>query len=283
MNPHNSPHPLFARMGWLLMILWLPVATACCKRNVPPPDNEIKDPALLVGAINGRVEEFESARFKEVVLEYYQAKDRIKVRQLILVELPDKLRVQTRLPGSDEIVNLLVSDGDTFAMHRRDTNEYITGPPTRENINQLLPLNLSAADVVRVMLGGAPWERLAQTGNPVQLEWNGRTGRYRLFAETKSSGVLAVEVRHTDFAVVEIVETDADGDAIYTYKTDDWQRYGTLSLPDFRRLIWPAEELDFSVDVGETQVNIELPDQLFSFPPPPNSRVIEVDDHGPRR
>lgn len=265
------------------MVAIAAMTTACCKRNIPPPDNAIEDPVLLKAAIDARVEQFEAARFKEVVLDYYGAEDRIKVRQLILVKPPSSLFVQTRIPGSDEVLNRLVSNGEVFSMHHRDTNEYLTGRPTRANINQLLPLNLSAADVVRVMLGGAPWDRAASEGNPLQLEWDRRRGRYRLWVERRQGGALEMAVRHTDFAVVALTERDASGELVYEYTTDDWRRYGTLSLPDFRRFVWPSEELDFSVDVGETQVNVDLPDTLFVFPPPPGSQVIEVDDNGLRR
>ncbi len=273
------------RWFWVLgVLLFCVVLTgASCKRNIPPPENEIKDTALLIGAVDARVEQFESARFKEVVLEYYQDQERVKVRQLILVSLPDKLRVQTRLPGSDEVMNLLVSNGESFAMHRRDTNEYMTGKPTQANIDSLLPLGLSAQDIVRVMLGGAPWGRLQQEGKPLHLEWNGRTGRYRLWVETQKKGRIWLEVRHTDFAVVEMVEEDAEGEVVYRYETDDWSGPSGLSLPEYRRFEWPAQKLDFSVEVGETQVNVELPDTLFEFDPPPGSQVIEVDDNGIRR
>ena len=270
--------------GARLVLLGLVVLTmACCRRRIPPPDNAIEEPGLLRAAVDARLEQFESARFKEVVLDYYGAKERVKVRQLILVKPPAKLRVQTRLPGSDEVMNLLVSDGETFAVHRRDTNEYLTGRPTPENINRLLPLDLSASDVVRVMLGGAPWERLARHGNPLQLEWDARAGRYRLWVERGGGGVVELEVRHTDFAVTAMREIGPGDELIYEYTTDDWRRHGTLALPDFRRFVWPSEDLDFSVDVGETQLNIDLPDALFEFPPPPGSQVIEVDDNGLRR
>ncbi len=273
------------RWFWMVgaLLFCVVLLGASCKRNIPPPENEIKDAALLIGAVDARIEQFESARFKEVVLEYYQDQERVKVRQLILVSLPDKLRVQTRLPGSDEVMNLLVSNGEVFAMHRRDTNEYLTGRPTQANIDNLLPLGLSAQDVVRVMLGGAPWGRLQQEEKPLQLEWNGRTGRYRLWVETRRKGRIWLEVRHTDFAVVEMVEEDAKGDVVYRYETDDWRGPSGLSLPEYRRFEWPAQKLDFSVEVGETQVNVELPDTLFEFDPPAGSQVIEVDDNGIRR
>ena len=271
MNPHAS-RPL----GQLLPLGLLALTLVGCPKDIPPPENAITDPILLRSAVEARVEETTTARFKDVVLDYYGEKDRIKVRQLILVRPPQMLRVQTKLPGGDEVLNLLVSDGTRFSMHQRDTNEYITGPPTKEHINRLLPLNMSASDVVRVMLGGAPLERMMAEGGPFEMSWNRRTGRYDLFVATTQGGRLVAQVRANDFGVVSFVEEDAQGEALYTYETEDWERFGETSLPRSRRFIWPGQNLDFSLDVGETQLNVDLPETLFRFPPPPGSRVIEV-------
>ena len=257
--------------GWLCAFAL--ALTAC--RPIKPPQNQIKDPTILLAAISARVEKVEAARFKEVVFEYY-GEERIKVRQLILVKAPNKLRVQTRLPGSDEIINLLVSDGERFVMHKRDTNEYLTGAPTRENVNRLMPLDLSAHDVVRVMLGGAPIDRIASAPGPLKVSWDSKKGHYLLTTPTRRDGQLVTRVRHTDFAVLSVEEVDREERLVYRYDTQGWEAFESLSLPDYRRFEWPAEKIDFSVDVGETQIDVPLPDTLFEFAPPPGSRVITL-------
>jgi outer membrane lipoprotein-sorting protein len=257
--------------------LVLGLALTSCNKRFPPPENALESPEQLREAIDVRLEQVETARFREVVLDYFGEKERVKVRQLILVERPDMLRVQTRIPGTDEILSLLVTDGEQFAMHERDSNKYYTGRPTPENINRLLPVDLSATDVVRVMLGGAPWDRFAREPGEPQLEWNTETGRYRYWVETDDGGELSMEVRHTDYAVVEVVEKDASGELVYMFETDDWERTESIALPAYRRFEWPARDLDFSLDVGETQVDVDLPDSLFKLAPPPGSKIIPVD------
>ncbi|RAL23905.1 hypothetical protein DL240_07090 [Lujinxingia litoralis] len=247
-----------------------------CPRQIPPPDNALEDPSELRAAIEQRHAHIDDARFKEVTLEYFGDGERVRVRQLILVQKPASLRVQTRLPGSDEILNLLVSDGTTFAMHQRDTNDFYTGAPTRENINRLLPVDLSGADVVRVMLGGAPWDRFNSEPGTDTLAWDRRRGLYQLSRQTTSGGTLSLFVRHTDFAVIEVLEQDAEERALYHYTTDGWRDLGGLALPAFRRFVWPDRNLDFSLDVRETQLNISLQQRLFMLAPPAGSRIIEV-------
>lgn len=272
-----NPSAAHIRLAAVFLASVIAVATLPgCPKNIPPPEGMIEEPSKLRSAVDARLDSFESARFKEVVLDYFGKRERMKVRQLILVEAPDKVRVQTRLPGSNEIVSLLVTDGDTFAMHRRDTNEYLTGEPTPDNINRILPVDLSARDVVRVMFGGAPWDRFdAEPGDP-QISWDRRTGRYVYSVATAEGGTLAMQVRPSDYAVASVTEFGPEGDEVYSYETDNWRRYGDRLLPTWRRFVWPARDLDFSVDVGKTEVDISLPNHLFRLEPPPGSTIMRL-------
>jgi outer membrane lipoprotein-sorting protein len=260
----------------LALLFVLPLGPASCTKDIPPPDNALEEPQALREAIDTRLTQIEDARFKEVVLDYFGDGERVKVRQLILAKRPDMLRVQTRVPGTDEIMSLLVTDGEQFAMHKRETNEYFTGEPTPANISRLLPVDLSAQDVVRVLFGGAPWDRFERgTGEPT-LEWNRETGRYVYSRALPGGGSLSMQVRPKDYAVTSVTEKNAQGKLTYKYTTEDWKRFGNIALPAYRRFVWPARDLDFSLDVGETQVDQNLQDALFQLPPPPGSNVIEV-------
>lgn len=256
------------------------LGSTACPKNVPPPDDALESPAKLRAAIEARLSEFDNARFKEVVTDTFRDGERIKVRQLILVDLPDKIRVQTRVPGSNEIVSLLVSDGETFALHRRDNNEYLHGPPTPANINRLLQVDLSGPDVVRVLLGGAPWDRFDREPGEPQLRWNRKRGRYEYSVETRSGGRLVLFARHRPYIVESVVEYGPNGDPVYRYETDDWTRFGDRSLPSYRRFVWPARDLDFSIDVGETEFDVTIPNSLFQLDPPAGSDVYRVDEDG---
>ena len=281
MRPNLRP-PQRALLVTLFALLVAPLLSGC-PRKIPPPKNAIEQPEKLRSAVQARLSQFDDARFKEVVLDYFGKGERVKVRQLILVKQPDMIRVQTRLPGSNEIVSLLVSDGEKFALHDRRTNDYFTGPPTPKNINRLLPVDLSARDVVRVMLGGAPWDRFDSEPGEPSLEWDSRKGRYLYSVETDNGGTLAMEVRHPTHTVVAVREEGPDGELVYSYTTDDWTRFGQRRLPVWRRFVWPARDLDFSLDVGETQIGVGLPDSLFQLSPPPGSNIRRVDGDGSRQ
>lgn len=267
------------RFDSLILALLLAALAVGCAKNIAPPEDVIEDPALLRAAIDARLSQIQDARFNEIVLDYFGDGQRVKVRQLILVKQPDMLRVQTRIPGTDSIMSVLVTDGETFAMHNRETNEYFTGEPTPANISRLLPVDLSATDVVRVMLGGAPWDRFARSQAPAELSWNSKTGRYLYQKRTPSGGTLKMEVRPSDFAVVELIETDNNGATTYRYSSEDWKRIDgnhAIALPEYRRFVWPARDLDFSLDIRKPQLDPGLDDQLFQLAAPAGSTVIEV-------
>ena len=258
------------------LVLFVLLASAC-PRNIPPPENALESPEELRNAVDARLEGLETARFKEVVIDYFGEGERVKVRQLILVARPDRVRVQTRIPGTDEILSLLVSNGETFAMHQRDTNQYFTGEATPENIARLLPVDLTPTDINRVMLGGAPWDRFDSHGKEAAMDWDRKRGKYAYRVETRDGGNLVMWVRPTDYAVERVREFDANDKVIYRYETDKWESNGPVALPAWRRFVWPARDLDFSMDVGETQTNVELPDMLFELSPPAGSEIITVD------
>jgi len=261
----------------LSLLILASLVLAGCGRKIPPPDDALQTAGELRSAIDARVGSIESARFLDVVVDYFGEGERVKVRQLVLVQQPANLRVQTRVPGTEEILSLLVSDGETFAMHRRDTNQYFTGEATPQNIARLLPVDLSARDVTRVMLGGAPWDRFDAEGAEPRMQWDRRKGKYRYWVPTRDDGTLSMWVRHTDFAVEEVRQLDTREKVVYKYETDDWKPHQNIALPAWRRFVWPDRNLDFSMDVGQTQLNVELPQLLFELPPPAGSEIIQVD------
>jgi outer membrane lipoprotein-sorting protein len=269
-----KPYRILVLVTLLIVVAAL---TAGCTKDIPPPDNALEDPGELRAAIDARLSQISDARFKEVVLNYFGEGERVKLRQLILAKRPDMLFVQTRIPGSDEVMTRLVTDAETFSMHKRETNEYFTGEPTPENISRLLPVDLSATDVVRVMLGGAPWDRFDRQAGEATLDWDSESGRYVYIKRSPDGARLSMQVRPTDYAVVLLTEHNAAGELTYKYTTDDWERYGPVALPTYRRFVWPARDLDFSLDVGDTQVDQNLNDDLFHLPPPAGSKVIDVD------
>jgi outer membrane lipoprotein-sorting protein len=249
---------------------------SCSITQVPPPDDALETPESLREATEARIQQLSSARLKDVVLDYFGREERVKLRQLILVKRPSAVRVQTRLPGSEEIMSLLVSYGDTFALHNRKNNKYYTGKPTPTNISRLLPVNLSSRDVVRVMLGGAPWEKVERYSGQMELDWNADKGLYQLTKKTELGDRFLLFFRPDDYGLAELKHFDKNGELRYHYTTDEWKKLGDATVPTYRRFVWPERDLDFSLYTSEIEMNPTLPDSLFKLEPPRGSDVIEL-------
>ena len=208
---------------------------------------------------------------------------------LIIVDLPPEEDEELCLPALAKGLNFIrlatpTTDDKRLPAVLANTSGFvyyvsitgITGAATPENIGRLLPVNLSAHDVSRVMLGGAPWDRFDAFGEEPTMKWDRREGKYRYSVEGPDGGSLTMWVRPTDFAVEEVRQLNPDDDVVYRYETDRWKAHGNTVLPAWRRFVWPERDLDFSMDVGETQLNVELPEQLFQLPPPAGSEIIQV-------
>ncbi len=73
-------------------------------------------------------------------------------------------------------MQVLVCDGHTFGLYQSDKATYLTGPATAAAIARVLPVDLSAEDLVAILLGRTP--RLP--GPPVSLEPDPAFDAYRV-------------------------------------------------------------------------------------------------------
>ena len=255
----------------ILALAALTLLTAC-PMDLPPPNDQVSDARSLMEGVHSASEEIKDARFKDVRLDYFGEKGRLSVRQLVLVSHPDRVRIQTYIPGFEGVAGVLACACGRFAYHDRRENVYYHGPSTARNVARVLPVGLSCEDLVHVMLGGAPHDRLNRAGGAPNLTWDRRTGRYRV-TQTGSAGDDAgakfeLQIRHGDWRVAEMIVGDGEGGVRYKYTADRFETTDGHVLPTKRRFVVPATDEDFSLTVGETQINPELPDVLWHLAPP---------------
>ncbi len=262
-----------SNLWWLLAGLGLLLGG--CPKNVPPPTDEVTDAAELLEAINGATTSIDDARMLDVRLDYFGQQGRASIKQLILLQHPDRLRIQTYIPGMEGVAGVLVCACGKFAFHDRQEDVYYHGPATTENIARVMPVGLNCKDLAHVLLGGAPHDRLGSMGVEPSIQWDRTEGGYLLDWQGASGedSRARVWVRHGDWRVTKMTTWTADGETRYDYEAEKFAKMGEIILPGRRRFVVKSTGEDFSLTQGETQVNPELDEVLFQLAPPAGSPV----------
>jgi hypothetical protein len=257
-----------------LSLLLLPLSLCACPAPIPRPADALQDPHELLQAIEAATNEIHSARMKDVRLDWYGAQGRLSLRQTLLFQQPDRLRVQTYIPGFDGVAGVLVCACGRFAFHDRQEDIYYYGPATAQNVARVLPLGLSCRDLGQVLLGGAPHDRLRDGQPRASLAWDDDTGRYRLVLEPQAGqdagARIVLQVRHKDWRVTQM-NTTAGTQTLYQYTADDFAPVQGFLLPQQRRFLLEPSGDDFSLTAKDTQINPDLPPELFQLAPPDGS------------
>ena len=270
----------------ILSLLAIGLTGATCSSPIPPPKDMLKSSQALVNAANQATDEVKTARLKEMRLDYFGQQGRASVRQLILTGAPDRLRIQTYIPGLDGVAGVLVCACGQFAYHDRQNDVYHYGPARSDNIARVLPVGLSCTDLGSILLGGLPNARIKTEaeGEP-ELSWDDTTGRYKVAWKLNrgphAGGQLVTQIRHGDWRVAEIKVKDSAGKLQYTYTAKSFERFGGQLLPTSRRFLVADDSEDISLSGDKVELNPELPDLLFQLEAPPGSQLAYLGDRSP--
>lgn len=205
---------------------------------------------------------------------------RVRGTVLMFIERDDRVRFDAMTQFGPAAV--LTSDGETFALTDLRNNRYLEGPTCPANIERLLGLRFSAAEVTRLLLGETP-----------RIEANESTmicdgGRYRitLSEEGGRRQELEFELREGDETVPpeeqrlrlrrsEVFAPDGSREWRVTY--DDYrfvrdplsdQGRGVM-MPFVVRFEDPRSGADTRVRFSRVDLNVEVPAGTFTQRPAP--------------
>jgi hypothetical protein len=252
----------------LLALLLLASAGGCVKR-APPPDLS-PDPAALLAQV-----ERTQARVERVRGE---ARVRVEtpggsgtVTQLVLAERPDRLRLDA-LDFFGNPAAALVADGGRFTLLDLREGVFYRGAATPENLTRLVPVPISARDLVLLLCGAVPVAGRASAVEPgdgvlrLTLEDGDRVQRLDV-------GAGAAVHRST------VRERPGTGSASPRYDVafDHFQERGGRPFPDEVRLDAPGAGVRLRLTWKEIDVNGVLPEGSFTLTPPPGVRIVDLD------
>lgn len=249
--------------------------SACGSPQIAPPEDLETDAVALLESTIAAAEGIRSARIR-ATLEYYGEGGRARVRQAVLVQAPNLVRIETISP-LDTSLSVLLLNGESLVYYDIAGELYLVGEPTAEHIGELIPLRLSPEDIVRVMVGGPPLAGVADDLSSATVEWNGREGWYDLRVPLEDGGTMLLGVMHDSRGVAWVESLDARGREEWTLRGGDRRvvegEGGAVEVPHRLRFRMRSEQIDISLEVERYTVNPELSEELFSLDPP---RGIDV-------
>ena len=92
-----------------------------------------------------------------------------------------------------------------------------------------------------------------------------------------SGGTLDVDVAHGDFTLLGARQHDAHGKLVLDLRAgrfiDVASSQGPARFPGALRVLSPEQGFDLSLEIDRVDVNVDLPEALFTLPPPPGATV----------
>jgi outer membrane lipoprotein-sorting protein len=164
---------------------------------------------------------------------------------------------------------VLVSDGHNFGLYQKDKGTYLRGPATAAALAQLLPVDISAQDLVAILLGRTP--RLHVPPGPVETDTEAQAYRVTLQDGARKQ---TLWVHPTSKRVLRSV---LEGPGGYTLLFE--QPMPDAGVPFARKVTFSdaTSTVVLRWSTEEVELNTPLNGALFQLTPPAGARTVEMD------
>jgi hypothetical protein len=247
------------------------VVAAGCHPAAPPPDLSLDPRALLVQV------EAAQARVRAVQGE---ARVRVDARgmsgavtQYLAAEEPDRLHVEA-LDFFGNPLLVLAAGGGRFALYDAREKVFYRGAATPGNLARLVPLALSAEELVRILCGSAP----LLGGAPVAAEPRPGFVWLELKDGDRTQGLRVGAGGAVIRSTVRVAGARAPG--TYDLAFEDLEPRGGVPFPKTVTLRSARPRVELDVRWREVEVNPALDPALFRLDPPRGARVVELAPEG---
>jgi hypothetical protein len=223
----------------------------------------------------------------EARVEQWGNDGRIRGTVLMFADRPESVRFDAMTQFGPAAI--LTSDGDRFALTDLRENRYLTGPTCPENIQRLLGIPMSGADVTLFLLGDTPklaTERreLTCVSGSYLATLHGSDGRRQEIelAIRDADRDRPPEEQRMRLTRSEVFTADGETEWRATYEDyrvlpDPGNDSGLgVAMPFQIRFEHPAENADTTVRFQEIDLNVEVPSDAFQQGPRPGIAVEEV-------
>lgn len=252
---------------------WLGLLAFClvsgltgCPATVPRPADGPTTPEPVLARLRERGEAISSLSGL-LSIEAWRGDERVRARQLIMVQRPDRLRVDTLTPF-DQPVSMMASDGVIVSIYSLEGRRYHQGKATPENLSRLLQLPLTGHELTALLSGGIPLLSYTEA----HLDWDDGRGAYllRLSAGTRRQDIW---VESGLFRVLELL-TYEGGTLVFSARFGDYSDRGPRAVPRRLRFEVPGRKLRVDAVLVDHALDVSPPEGAFQIPVP---RGIEVE------
>jgi hypothetical protein len=249
----------------LLLSVAFAAVTGCVPRR-PPPDLST-DPAQLVAQVRGA--QGRVARVQGEARLRLQEPRTAAFRQFAAAERPDRVHLEA-LDFFGNPVAVLVASGGRFSLYDAQKKVLYTGAATPENLSRLVPVPVSAGELVEILLGSAPLPASA----PVDVARD--DGHLRIRFEEGDARLDAWIGAH---AAVMKARRSVPGEGRGSWRVEfaEHRAHGAAWFPDWFSLRSEAADVRLELRWEQLEVNGALDPALFELRPPKGARIVDVD------
>jgi outer membrane lipoprotein-sorting protein len=241
----------------------------------PKPKPSIADSALAardllarLGARYGKLKSFKAL----AEMDYEGNGDRLHVAEAVVVERPDRLRIEMMSPFG--VALQIACDGRRLFAYHRGEKTFYGGGATADNLSRFTRLPLQARDVADLLVGLPPGrERRGRS----RIEFEEPTDLWRVTAPLADSGLQILWFDRERLLPVRTEEVDRDGSRRYLTRYADYREIAGIDIPHEIELEIPAEDTKVRLTYSGIELNGKVSASLFRFQPPPGSRQVDLD------
>jgi len=259
------------RHGAVGVLVAVAVCGTGCATHRPPalhvPPATLPSAAELQGALSARRDAVRSLRAL-AHLRYRDAEGAESSREAIIVDRPDRLRVEVlSLFGS---VFVLTANHGAITAYARQEDTVYRGPASPDNLWRYARLALPLNDVVDLVLGMPP----ARTARRAHVAFDAEVGAIRLVQEL-DSGAQTVWFSEATLPVA-AAQHDTDGHPEWHASFADYEQHGALAIATRVGLELPQWSRSMEITLQDVDVNPDLDTSIFAFQIPPGSKVVDL-------
>lgn len=199
---------------------------------------------------------------------------------VISAEQPNYLRIT--LSSFDKALSTLVTDGEHLLLIDAMQNVFVIGRATAKNLSTLLPLYMSAQDIIRLLSGEYPQDGLLEPSlQNTDITWNPAENGYERRLKLKDGSEQSVFYSYPEGDIFKIA-IHKDGDIRYLFEARDFTVHPfaeqqSMRLPKTVVFKMKAEKTDLRLRIENYDLDPSFSEGVFTLVPPLGYEIIFLD------